>query len=225
MALATMNPTGSLEKLKIFYEKSGAKKFDGMVEALFNPNEISLSKSVSWREKNEAEKQSSEELKFESVSPASLSLNLFFDSYEKRMRTSVTHYTQQVAELARINRELHRPPICRLKWGKFRLFQGVLTQLNETFNLFLPDGTPVRATLSCTFQEYRSSEETSRATDLHSADVPKTHTVQRGDTLSSIAASHYNDPGLWRHIAAENHIVNPRVLAPGQVLRVPRLKS
>jgi nucleoid-associated protein YgaU len=48
--------------------------------------------------------------------------------------------------------------------------------------------------------------------------------VRRGDTLSSIAARHYNDPGLWRHIARANGISNPRVLTPGQVLRVPKLR-
>jgi nucleoid-associated protein YgaU len=63
-----------------------------------------------------------------------------------------------------------------------------------------------------------------KAIDLHSADVPNTHTVRRGDTLSGIAARHYNDPGLWRHIATANGISNPRVLKPGQVLRVPKLR-
>jgi nucleoid-associated protein YgaU len=224
MALDILNLTGSLEKLNIFYEKGGAKQFDGKIEALFNPSEISINKSVNWNEKKEAEKQSSEELKFEASPPAELTLNLFFDTYGTGRRISVTKYTDQVVQLAGINRELHRPPICKLTWGKFRLFQGVLTQLGQKFNLFLPDGTPVRATLSCTFREYRSSEEAARATDLHSADVPKTHTVRRGDTLSSIAAQHYNDPRLWRHIATANNIMNPRTLAPGRVLRVPKLR-
>jgi hypothetical protein len=30
--------------------------------------------------------------------------------------------------------------------------------------------------------------------DLHSADVPKTRTVQQGETLSMIAAQEYDDP-------------------------------
>jgi nucleoid-associated protein YgaU len=31
----------------------------------------------------------------------------------------------------------------------------------------------------------------------------------------------YEDPALWRRIAKENHIINPRLVRTGQVLRIP----
>lgn len=211
---------GSLEKLVIIPER-GEK-----VEALFNPNKLTFSKTVMWTPETVAGGKF-EHLVYKSSQPATLAIDLFFDTYGNNPGATgagVVKYTEAVARFARLDRELHRPPICKLQWGKFQIFRGVLTSLNQTFNLFLANGTPVRATLGCTFTRYSSSDETLKAKDFHSADVPKTHIVRRGDTLSGIAAEAYNDPGLWRHIAKANGIHNPRALAPGQVLRIPELK-
>jgi nucleoid-associated protein YgaU len=52
----------------------------------------------------------------------------------------------------------------------------------------------------------------------------RTHTVQRGDTLFSIARQHYNgDQSKWRaiHEANRDKIPNPHDIKPGQVLRLP----
>lgn len=46
-----------------------------------------------------------------------------------------------------------------------------------------------------------------------------TYTVQKGDTLSGIAQK-LNVPGGWQKLAADNGIVNPNLIFPGQVLRV-----
>ena len=112
----------------------------------------------------------------------------------------------------------------RLWWGRFDVFQGVLTDLSQTFTMFLENGMPVRATLSCTFLEVVPQAQV-RVAELHSADVPRTRRVARGDTLASIAAQEYGDPALWREIARANGVVNPLRLRPGDVLVVPRLRD
>jgi nucleoid-associated protein YgaU len=56
-----------------------------------------------------------------------------------------------------------------------------------------------------------------------SPDFEKTYVVKRGDTLSSIAYAVYHDASVWRDIAANNQIQDPRALPPGQVLQLPRL--
>ena len=50
------------------------------------------------------------------------------------------------------------------------------------------------------------------------------HTVQIGETLSSIANEYYEDSGLWKKIyrANVNIISNPDAIYPGQVLRILR---
>jgi len=242
-------PSGSLEKLTIVYDKGKGGRES--IEALFNPNKLSLSNSVEWETKDVVGPPTSYTLSFDGVklTPPTLTVELFFDTYEgdhkapgigqtlmenvkgtplglfplaKPNGTSVLAYTEQIARLIRLDKDTHEPPVCFLWWGKQLLFYGALTALQEDFTLFLWDGTPVRATLTCTFTQFTSVGE--EQLDLHSADVHKTRTVQRGDTLSSIAAEEYNDPSLWRHIATANGLHNPRTLTPGQVLRVPKLQ-
>lgn len=50
------------------------------------------------------------------------------------------------------------------------------------------------------------------------------HTVVSGETLSSIAQDIYDDSSLWTaiHQANQHIIINPDMIIPGQVLRIPR---
>jgi nucleoid-associated protein YgaU len=102
------------------------------------------------------------------------------------------------------------------------LFQGVLTQLNQDLTYFMADGTPVRATLGCTFMAYQTFDE-AKASELHSADVEKRRVVRRGDTLTSIAIEQYGDATRWRAIATGNDIDDPRAIKPGDALVIPKL--
>lgn len=142
---------------------------------------------------------------------------------------SVTEYTNRVRDLTMIDPALKRPPRCRIAWGHTfdqsgLIFEGYLKEVTQTFTMFLADGTPVRATLNCTFEEYQSHETAKRINPGASAleDDP-THIVRRGETLSSIAYQEYEDPSQWRVIARANKIVNPRDLKPGQALTIPVL--
>ena len=49
-------------------------------------------------------------------------------------------------------------------------------------------------------------------------EIPKTYTVQKGDTLCSIAKKCLGDSGKYKDIAKKNNISNPNVIYPGQVL-------
>jgi nucleoid-associated protein YgaU len=226
----------TLEKLTIHYEKGRAGRFEGTIEALFNPGLLSYSKSVVWEPIEAASVATSgagTPLEFKSIEPETLNVNLFFDTYGGDPRgsfslgmlgstPSVLTYTEKVVALARLDRELHRPPICQLSWGRGLLFQGVLSSVNRTLELFLEDGTPVRASLECSFLEACGEDGTQL--ELHSADVAKQYVVRPGDTLMAIAAELYGDPALWRRIAVANELDDPRRLIPGRVLAIPRLR-
>lgn len=212
----------ALEKLKIFVETRPGK-YEKEFSVLFNPAQIVLDKSVHWAKVPTAERDAAES-QFTHATPYSLTLDLFFDTYEKR--EDVREHTKQVAAMVTVDGHLHRPPRCKLAWGSnnFNGIQWILQKLNQRFTLFLPDGKPVRATLGCSFQQWRSAEEEAKEVKLSSPDVAKTRIVRRGETLSSIAAEEYNDPALWRPIAELNGIHNPRRVAPGQVLAIPPLQ-
>ncbi len=229
---------GGLERLRIAFEGHDAASA-GPIEALFNPAEIQRSRSVSWWQRAGASQGGSwtwsdTEQQFLAVEPETLTVELFFDTYEPRGTpwadpsrgggpSDVTAFTDRVARLAEVDPDLHHPPICRLSWGAHgAFFTGVLRELDQRFTLFLADGTPVRATVHCTFLEFRTRAQ-ARRRERHSADVVKTWLVRAGDTLQAIASKEYRDPALWRHIATANAIVDPRRLEPGTVLTIPRL--
>jgi len=220
----------ALAKLKILVEtSSNPLRFDDEeadpIVALFNPNQITIVKTANWRILP-AKQRDAPASQFTHGEPATLTVDLFFDTFESRADVRGKH-THRIAELLTVERHgnFHRPPICKLTWGTpGDFFQGVLQNLNQRFTLFLEDGTPVRATLTCTFREWRSDEEEEKRQDTNSTDVAKTHTVKRGDTLSSIASEHYSDPTLWRPIAEANRIDDPRAIQPGTILAIPSLR-
>jgi nucleoid-associated protein YgaU len=209
-----------LTRLTILAE-TGPGQFGQQIEALFNPSEISIEQSVNWNDQPTAQRDVVNQ-QHTNADPANLHIELFFDTYEKG--TDVRNYTSQIAKLATIETHgnLHRPPVCKLSWGKV-FFQGTLQSLSQRFTMFLASGVPVRATLQCSFKQWRSDPEEVRRLDKNSADVEKRHTVQRGDSLSSIAFLEFHDAKRWRPIADANRIENPRALLPGAVLRIPRL--
>ena len=156
-----------------------------------------------------------------------LSLELFFDVTEPLdgVRVNdVRRRTNAVVELTRIEPKLGRPPVCQVSWGSAPAnsdfpFTGVVTSLSQQFTLFRATGEPVRATLGVSFLEFLDPEKDQRLTDPELT----THVVRRGDTLAGIAAQMYGDAALWRVIARANAIVDPRVLATGATLTIPKL--
>ena len=50
--------------------------------------------------------------------------------------------------LPEVDSGLQRPPVCVFTWGRGSSFQGVVEGVAVGYTMFLPDGTPVRATCS-----------------------------------------------------------------------------
>ena len=203
-----------LAKAKIKrYIPKGKKEDD--ITVLFNPTEYQLTQSNQFTEVG-VPGLAAPPLQFGRGNARVLSMQLFFDTYEKQ--TDVRVHTGELIKLLEIDPDLHAPPVCLFTWGKLT-FIGVLEHANQRFTLFLRDGTPVRATVDVTFKEFLDTNR--QGGKLQSANFAKQHMVQRGDTLSGIAAEYYDDPALWRPIAEENGIDEPLALQPGQVLSIP----
>jgi len=225
-----MNDENWPAKLRIIIENPGnagkTPKFDNgqFMDALFNPDKLVFNKTANW-EKQDAKHRNAPELQFKNSEPASLTIDLLFDTYDTpdAVKEDVREkYTDKVLQLISVDEEKHRPPVCRLFWDGL-LLQGILKTLTYQFILFTDQGTPVRARLNCTFQEWSGNVDIFKNPELHSADLAKTWTVKRGDSLSRIAAIEYGDPALWRPIADANGIDDPRELSAGRVLAIPSL--
>jgi len=207
------------------------------VPFLFNPKEFNVEKSNQFAEVN-IPGLSSSILQFVRGNSRTITLDLFFDTYEKR--TDVRMFTDQITGwdagitysrladrpkgLMDIDSELHAPPICLFIWGAF-VFQCIIERVSKRFTMFLPDGIPVRATLTVTLKEYREVDIQVKEIDQHSADLTKRHLLTAGESLWSLAAAEYGDPEDWRLLAEANDIDNPRLLHPGMELSVPRKES
>lgn len=157
-----------------------------------------------------------------------ISLSLFFDTYEKK--EDVRKYTGQVVKLMEINSELHHPPVCEFTWGKAlsstkNVFNGVIDSCSQKYTMFLDDGTPVRATLTLSISEYRKIGEQLEGLKLASPDRTKYRMFKEGDALWRMSHREYSDPNSWRVIAKSNGIDFPRIIAPGTLLSVPPLEE
>jgi nucleoid-associated protein YgaU len=222
----------ALEKLKILVELRGGKlQFnekaeDGCIVAMFNPSRLSLTTSISWPDQKAAKRDNPEQ-QFVGADPATISIDLFFDTYDSPQETKddVRDYTNKLLKLTQVQGDKHRPPICQLAWGKVGVFfQGVLQQMERQYTLFMEDGTPVRALAKCTFKQWRTNKEDFARQNLLSADVAKRWVVKQGETLASIAGQEYNDPRKWRPIAEANGIDDPQDIRPGMSLILPPLR-
>lgn len=58
--------------------------------------------------------------------------------------------------------------------------------------------------------------------DRRAGGWPKSYVVKSGDTLSAISIRFYDEAGGWRRIAEANGIRDPRTLAAGKKLKIPR---
>lgn len=216
----------------------GEKPREETINVMYNPNSLTFEKASKVAEipipgldaplrqfvRNQAE---------------TLSVELFFDTTKHGTganATSVTTETDKFYGLLKIDPKTHAPPVCTFKWGnKFpgdalsdrypsqrrTEFKCLVTNVKQDFSLFSPEGTPLRAVLTLTLEEYRPLDEQLNQLNLQSADHTRSHIVTEGDTLASVAWRYLGRPTQWRHIASANAIDDPRRISVGTALVIP----
>lgn len=122
------------------------------------------------------------------------------------------------------------PPAVRFLWGSFQ-FDGLMDALEETLELFSPEGKPLRASLGVSLSQQKiqfafrdtGSPNGAPAPGLGGAPgTPATPGTQplaqapAGSTVQGLADG--AGVGNWQAVAAANGIENPRLLAPGALL-------
>jgi nucleoid-associated protein YgaU len=230
--------TQGLAKLTITpFAKRRGDRYERLlpIQALFNPESYTISKSVTWSPPQSAagggsqtqRKVNAPILSFGGGDSRQLSLELFFDVTNPLQGIlDVREETNEIVRLTRIERDEEQPRVCEIAWGQAPVgsdlpFIGVITSLTQRFTQFRPEGNPVRATLSLTLKEFLDPKLDKLRTDPELT----TYQVKGGETLSGIAAKVYRDPSRWRAIAQANSIDDPRHLDPliGRRLTIPKL--
>jgi nucleoid-associated protein YgaU len=206
------SPQGPLEKARITVGKQS-------VEVMYNPTELTLTRSVETNDDSKAIKPQPKRVKSED-----LIVTLFFDTFEAQ--TDVTIKTNPIVELTRFavpTDQRKMPPVVIFSWGKNDLFSGIVTRVEQTFTMFLPDGTPVRATLKVTFSESPTPKELNADAGLTNCRM--LWTVSPGDRLYLIAQQALGDSTQWRLIADANGIRDvlafPTTAQIGSILVIP----
>jgi nucleoid-associated protein YgaU len=163
-------------------------------------------------------------IQFVNGDAATLTMDLFLDDYTDAASPDVYTRITQIASLMNIDQELHAPSPVRFVWGKLR-FKAVLEKVGRKITLFRPDGTPARATLSCTFREFRELGDPQLDDPRpESADKTKRRQISASDTIWLIANREYGDIREWRAIAHASDVDDPRALRPRTWLRAPPLE-
>mgnify|MGYP001275705880 FL=1 len=200
------------------------------VEVMFNPEEYSLSKDNNFAQQA-IPGLSAPILQFVNGNMQTLEMELLVDTYESNKSNNrvlnqaggdVRELTKKITGLMDIERTTHAPPIILFTWGSLS-FTCVLARVTQRFIMFMPNGLPVRARLSVTFNEFRNVDLEAKEIKRETADFTKFYSVAQGETISGIAGKVYGNPKVWRAIALRNRIENPRTLATGMSLVIPQL--
>ena len=221
------NTRSSLQAARIFeVDDAGEEKGGGIqVACMFNPYEYTVSKTNTYREENQ-NRSDVPSFEFQKAGPQTLKLSLLFDTYEAGEDVSLeTNKLWKLME-SKTRREGNRdrkvpPPEVAFEWGVFR-FVAVITNMTQTFTLFLADGTPVRARVDVTFTQHKDlNDYPSQNPTSGGGDVERTWRVIAGDRLDLIAHEVYGDATRWRTIADYNGLKDPLNLQAGQQLIIP----
>lgn len=117
------------------------------------------------------------------------------------------------------------PPKLTFQWGPPMIgfmYDVRIKSCSINYDRFTAAGIPIRARVSLTMIEIPSLLGT-LPTNPTSGGLPgrRGHTVAEGESLQSIAVTHYGRPGLWRRIAEVNGIQDPARLRPGTQIYLP----
>lgn len=209
-----------LEKAKIISLNTGK-----ILIFQFNPEQYTLSKQISWNSTPNKGKDVGES-EYSSGQPASLSLKLLFDTTETGLDVRLEYAI--LMELTKPKSlipgfKTDEPPKCRFIWGKIPSFTAVITNVSQTFTMFLGDGTPVRARVDVTLQEVKDELDLPFQNPTSRSEPRKTRQVRLGDRIDLLAYEEYGDANYWLALAEANDLENPLTLEPGQILNIPVL--
>jgi nucleoid-associated protein YgaU len=210
--------------------KASLRAEDGSKELKFrfNPKELSISKAATWNRPTNKGAKHSTKPEFGGVQPQSVQMELFFDDWEGTGNL-VADIQTLLGWLKPTDKSIRdkkpQPQALKFQWGgsgPLAEFKGFLKSVSAKYTMFKPDGTPVRATAQIALEEIPTDPKPTNPTSGAIAGR-RSHVVVAGDSLHSLAFREYDDPRLWRGLAAFNAIDDPLRVLPGTRLLIPTI--
>jgi hypothetical protein len=205
------------------------------IQALFNPTEFTITKGNNWTF-DPIKGTSLPKGKFGGGKPREMQVNLLLDKTLPNDGMSVKDITDKLFKMMEVPSGSGGggagsvPPLVTFQWGEMIPFKAACTSLTVAFQLFKPNGTPIRADVKLALTQAETATSASSSSGNRQTN-PTTrsdgglgvHVVRDGDSLQSVAHRIYGDPGRWRLIAEANGVDNPLHLRRGTALNLPRL--
>jgi hypothetical protein len=205
------------------------------IHALFNPTELTITKGNDWSFQP-VKGTSLPKGKFGGGKPREMQVNLLLDESIPNGGKSVKDIAESLLKMMDVpsgtgaGRAKAVPPSVTFTWGKVPSFKAACTSLTITFQLFKPNGTPIRADVKLALTQVEpATSASSNSPNLPTNPTTRSegglgvHVLRDGDSLQSVAHHAYGDPGRWRLIAEANGIDNPLHLRRGTPLNLPRI--
>lgn len=183
------------------------------------------------------------DVRFKSTAPEELKVDFIldgtgvmegykFDNYRKKARDGQNREYLEVVSVHdqldkflncvyKLSPKIHRPKFLLIIWGSEIRFRCVLSNLDINYTLFNPDGTPLRAKLSCTFVDYKTREQRIAEDKPSSPDLTHYRKVREGDKLDFMTYRIYNDPGYVLQVCRTNRLTSIRRVASGTEIYFP----
>jgi hypothetical protein len=205
------------------------------IQALFNPTELTITKGNNWTF-DPIKGTSLPKGKFGGGKPREMQINLLLDQTLPNGGMSVKDMADKLLKMMEVpsgtggGSATAVPPLVTFQWGEMPSFKAACTSLTIAFQLFKPNGSPIRADVKLALTQAETATSAS-SNSSNSRTNPTTrsegglgvHVVRDGDSLQSVAHRTYGDPNRWRLIAEANGIDNPLHLRRGTPLNLPRL--
>jgi hypothetical protein len=199
--------------------KDGSEQLD----CAYNPREYTISKSGTWHKTPAKNAKKAPKPEFVGANPTSMSMELFFDGWEKGGDVSKTikkllDWTGPTKKS--LTDKKPNPPIVVFHWGHNEYFDAYLKQVSAKYTMFTLEGVPIRATVNVSFEEV-PAEPAGTNPSSGGESGKRTHVLTVVDTLHSIAWAEYGDASFWRGIAAVNGIDDPLRVPAGTSVLIP----
>ena len=219
---------GELKKMKIEAYKnidySESEKV-GEFDVMFNPSAYSRKYEIKYDSASGKGTTGSNQ-KFELIEPQEYSFEFVFDGTGTAAdKKDVTETIDAFLELAaKINSDTHRPNYLKISWGSL-ISECILKTAEINYNLFKPDGYPLRAKVKATFAENIDDQKRAAEEGKSSPDLTHYRVVTEGDTLPLMAYRIYGDSSYYLEVAKANGLKNFRKLNTGDTLRFPPIQQ
>jgi nucleoid-associated protein YgaU len=195
----------------------------GELEVHYNPAQLVIQKSATWTATPARGAASAPNPEFVGAQARTIGLTLILDGPSSQR--SVAADAQLLQSWCNptpdsITAGTPQPPLVKLDWAEPALFEAYLATVNVTYQLFDANGVPLRASVDVTLKESPVSARNQNPSSGGPAGH-RTHVVDAGETLQSVAYRVYGDPTLWRALARYNRVEDPLRLSAGTRLDLP----